>query len=421
MDVNIEQHSHVGYVEIIQDPLRDCRMERIPAALMVVQLHGIKEINSAHSYQTSHQLLIEVAAWLEKNLRDNDFVTFLSDNRFAILLKDIRNEGHAVLAANKITNIAANTFSIDGHYLSVKASIWIALFSRHDLEADTLLQNAEVALDHAIKNGKEYMLHSSEMDKRAAAETDMLVELEDALDKEEFEVHYQPKIRAADLKPCGAEALLRWNSASYGLMSPGIFIPLIEQSPYMFRVTDFVINRALKEQLEWPTGFGKLSVSVNLSPMVFQQPEIKDCIEQALAIWGNDPSCLIFEITETGIMENPEVSYKLLNELRAKGISISIDDFGTGYSSLAYFKILPANEIKIDKSFVSTMLDDEADYKLVQAIINLSHSFGHTVVAEGVETQDALDALKGLGCDIIQGYLISEPIPHHELISWLRN
>ena len=142
MDVNIEQHSHVGYVEIIQDPLRDCRMERIPAALMVVQLHGIKEINSAHSYQTSHQLLIEVAAWLEKNLRDNDFVTFLSDNRFAILLKDIRNEGHAVLAANKITNIAANTFSIDGHYLSVKASIWIALFSRHDLEADTLLQNA---------------------------------------------------------------------------------------------------------------------------------------------------------------------------------------------------------------------------------------------------------------------------------------
>lgn len=420
MDVNIAQHTYVEFVEKIQDPISSSRMQRSPAALMVVQLHGVNQINATHGYRVSHLLHAEVATWLAKNLRDNDSITSLADNKFGIFLNNVRNEGHAILAATKIANITSTLFAIDGHHLAISVSTGIALLSRNDLEADTLLQNAEVALGHAIKNGKSYMLHSPDMDKKIAAEMDMLSELKAALDKEEFEVVYQPKIRTIDHQPCGAEALLRWNSESYGPVSPEIFIPLIEQNPYIFRVTDFVLNRALRAQSQWPSNSGSLPVAVNIPPIIIRQLETQTFIEQALSIWGNDPSCLTLEISETSIMENPELSSRILNAIKGKGVSISIDDFGTGYSSLAYFKTIPANEVKIDKSFVLTMLSDESNYKLVQAIINLAHNFGHTVVAEGVETQDTFDVLKDLGCDCIQGYLVSEPLSQADFINWLK-
>ena len=421
MDINIAQNNFVDFVEKISDPLESSRMNRSPVALMIVQLHGIEKINASYGYSATHMLHTEVAAWLAKNLRENDIISTLAENKFGILLKDMRNEGHAVLAANKISNIKSNLFSIGGNHIKISVSMGVALLARHDLDGDTLLQNAELALEYAVKNGKSHILHSPDIDKRNAAETDMLSELENALENNEFEVVFQPKIRAADYKPCGAEALLRWNSNFYVPVSPGTFIPLIENNPNLFKVTGFVLNRALRSQSQWPVDFGNIPVSVNIPPIITQHLETEAFVEQSLAIWGNDPSSLTLEITETSIMENPELNSRTLSYLREKGISISIDDFGTGYSSLAYFKTIPANELKIDKSFVLTMLSDESNYKLVQVIIDLAHSFGYTAVAEGVETQDILDALKNLGCDCVQGYLISEPLSQTCFIEWLKS
>jgi diguanylate cyclase (GGDEF)-like protein len=421
VNVDITQYNYLKFIEILQDPLRKSRLERAPLALLIIQLHGVDKINSTYGYSVSNSLHVDVAAWLAKNLREIDSVYTLTNYKFGILLNNIRNEGHVKLAVNKLSTISNNLFSIEGHHLTTSISTGVALLESHDLEADKLLHNAETALNFAIKQGKSYVFHTNELDKKAAAEMDMLSELENALDKEEFEVVFQPKIKLNNHILYEVEALLRWNSEFYGPVSPGVFIPLIEQSPYMCNVTDFVLSRALFAQSQWPNEHGIISVAVNIPPIIVQQLEMENFIDQAFAIWGNDPSCLTLEITETCIMENPDQTSTLLTSLQNKGISISIDDFGTGYSSLSYFKTIPTNEIKIDKSFVLTMLEDNDNFRLVKAIIDLAHNFGYTAVAEGVENQETLDALEKLGCDGAQGYFISEALTQKDFLDWLHN
>lgn len=421
MNELIKSCDHSELIEIIEDRLKNCQSSNSLIALIIVQLKDINNINTSLNYCIGNLLYSDIGLWLTQNMREQDTVHALTHDKYAILLKGIRNKGHAILAANKVLEVGSHSFSIDRYQLFTNISLGIALSQNDCIDAVVLLQKAEIALEHAVKNNKVYEVHSPDFKNSYSTEFNIKFELEKALEQGEFTVVYQPKINLIDHLPCGAEALLRWNNASFGSLSPGVFLSYIENTPNMIQITDFVLNKALRDQLDWEDYNYNIPVSVNLSPIVLQQPEVEEMIKRTIAIWGNKPSSLTLEITETNVMENVESNFEILRKIREYGFSISIDDFGTGYSSLAYFKNIPADEIKIDKSFVSHMIDNEADHKLVRTIIDLAHSFNHTVVAEGVEDQATLNALQNLGCDSVQGYFFSKPLAQDDFIEWLNN
>ncbi|HEY9135941.1 MAG TPA: EAL domain-containing protein, partial [Pseudomonadales bacterium] len=244
-------------------------------------------------------------------------------------------------------------------------------------------------------------------------------ELHDALTKNTMELFYQPKVDLRSGKPTHAEALVRWTSPSSGPISPLIFVPIIEQIGRMEDLTKWAVNTALRQLKEWPSLWGDLSVAVNVCPSLVDDPELLSFVSNAITIWDVDPSRLTLEITEGSIIQDPESSFSNLSNIKNKGVKISIDDFGTGYSSLAYFKNIPANELKIDKSFVFHMLENEGDKHITHVISDLAHKFNLSVVAEGVETKEILYALIDAHCDYAQGFYFSKPLPQGQFIEWL--
>jgi sensor c-di-GMP phosphodiesterase-like protein len=245
------------------------------------------------------------------------------------------------------------------------------------------------------------------------------MQLDSAIQRGEMVMHYQPKVRLSDLRPIGAEALMRWNSSSRGTVSPDIFIPIAERTGQIKKLTMWALNTALRQSSEWQHDWGKLSVAVNLPGELATQRDLPDLVESALRLWGKDNIQLVLEITERSLMDRVH-GFDILAAIRALGVEISIDDFGTGYSCLAYFRDIPADELKIDKSFVTRMLTDRASADITSLVIDLAHRFGLTVAAEGVEDSATLDALRASGCDIAQGYLLGKPMPPAAFQEWLQ-
>ena len=244
-------------------------------------------------------------------------------------------------------------------------------------------------------------------------------EIQRALEDDEFSLHCQPKIDLRDRKLYGGESLIRWNSKKYGSINTQYFIDILEGSSFLMPVTNWVLNVALRQCLRFQDSFPGFSVAVNLSPSLLTNHNIVDVVSNAASIWSVDPAHLILEVTEGAMMINPRKSMEILNEFHELGFGVSIDDFGTGYSSLAYLKDLPANEIKIDKSFVMNMASDAKDASIVKAAIDLAHALGLKIVAEGVEDENTLELLSEMGCDYAQGYYMAKPMPYEELISWM--
>jgi EAL domain-containing protein (putative c-di-GMP-specific phosphodiesterase class I) len=244
-------------------------------------------------------------------------------------------------------------------------------------------------------------------------------ELGRALDQTELELYYQPKIDLKTGNPCGAEALMRWNHPTRGLVLPDVFIPVADRTGNLEPMTWYAINTALRQQSEWPELWGELSVAVNLSVNVLKSKQLSITIRDAEKIWGSESHRLILEITEDALISDPDKGFSILRQLQSEGIRIAIDDFGTGYSSMSHFRDMPADELKIDKSFVLNMLDDERDRQIVRTAIDLGHTFGFAVVAEGVENEAIRNELIDMKCDIAQGYLYARPMPQQEFIEWL--
>lgn len=298
----------------------------------------------------------------------------------------------------------------------VSLRIGMAMGASPAVEAETLLQSAETALLSAAVDDNSYAIFSAEQLARVSESMRLENDLEAAINNKEFEFHYQPKISAGDFKPCGAEALIRWRHPKRGLVSPDLFIPLADRTGRMEPLTAFVLNTTFRQAAEWPS---EISLSINLSPRMLSSSELVELISLSLATWNFDPTRVFIEITEGALITDPESSYSLLSQLRKLGIQISIDDFGTGYSSLAYFKNIPADELKIDKSFVLNMFDDEGDKRIVRTILKLSKEFGLKVTAEGVEDERTALMLVQLGCDRLQGYHYSKPLAHPDFLAWL--
>jgi diguanylate cyclase (GGDEF)-like protein len=415
-DRQVNQTDPATFQGLLGRSLRSLHGSDQSLGLVIVNLEGYDRLLSAFGFRACSVLVAKFASALMASVRPGDRVVRISESRFAVLITPLRNHGILVLAANKISKICSRPITIDQNEITITTRIGIATGPDQGSDAEALLQNAETALLTAFSEDREFAIFSPE---QLGRESDLLrleSELDAALKNKEFELYFQPKIATRDFTACGAEALMRWNNPERGFVSPEIFIPLTDRTGRMEPLTAFLLNSALAQASEWPR---ELSLSINLSPRMLQSSELVEMVAGALKLWDFRPESLIIEITEGAIVADPELGFAVLNQLRDLGPKISIDDFGTGYSSFAYFKSIPADELKIDKSFVQNMFDDEGDKKIVRAIVQLSKEFGFAVTAEGVEDERTARILAQYACDRLQGYHFSRPLPQAEFLSWL--
>lgn len=382
-----------------------------PLALIVVDIDNFVQINSAGGYALGDDALRHLARQLQSVARDQDIVARLGDNRFALLLPQVRNRGHAELAIQKLFRLLQSPLQAGDARLTLPVTVGVALFPEHASQAEHLLGKAELALATARVEARHYLFAPDDPQAQTLSWMwDMEMALDGAIERGEMQMHYQPKIRSSDLRIIGAEALMRWRRPSHGEVSPDVFIPLAERSGRIKQLTLWALNTALRQAGEWNPDQQPFEIAVNLPGELTLQRDLPELLENALQLWGKDKLQLVLEITERSLMDRDH-AMRVLSQIRNLGVQVSIDDFGTGYSCLAYFKNIPADELKIDQSFVQGLLTDTASADITTLIIDLAHRFGLKVAAEGVEVVETFDMLKRGGCDIVQGYLFGRPMP----------
>jgi len=388
--------------------------------LVLVKLSHLRDINNAYGFSTGDACLETIVLRLIKTARPNDVVGHLGGGLFALLVAKPCDEALLELAINRLLDELSPPVVIGKRTLAIACRAAGGLYRDHGPTPDALLAAVENGLHETFREGRPYRLIMPRPYGRVTDDFTLLRAVEEALDKGEFNLNYQPQLNLKDHRVAGFEALLRWNHDIYAKVSPERLIPLAEKNDVIVPLTRWTFNAALRQFSELQGLPPKAKVSVNLSAQLLTHASILDIIADALAIWDVAPERLMVEITETSMMINPEASIEAVHSLRELGTCISIDDFGTGYSSLAYLERLPLDELKIDKSFVRQVASNEHDQKIVRAIIDLAHTFGMHVVAEGIEVQEAENLLLELGCDIGQGYLYSRPVTAEMLDYWLR-
>jgi diguanylate cyclase len=385
-------------------------------AVLFIDLDRFKTINDSLGHVIGDDLLRAVAARLQQLVRGEDSVSRLGGDEFVILLHEVAVPEDATAVAAKIVEALRSPFRIHEHELFASASIGISVFPLHGDCAQTLITRADVAMYAAKQAGRNgFQAFAASMTSFLPERLKLENDLRRALERGEFELHYQPKLDVRDRRLVGMEALLRWQHAQRGLIAPQHFIPLAEETGLIVPIGRWVIHEACAQNKAWQAaGLGNLRVAVNVSGAQFREKNLHDYVAEALAAAQLAPECFEIEITESVVMHNPSEAIVTLERLSAMGIHISIDDFGTGYSSLSYLKRFPINKLKIDRSFIRHISSDMNDAAIVRATIGLAHHLRLTVVAEGVETDDQLQFLRMLGCDEYQGYHISEPVPASE-------
>ncbi len=407
-------HDRVGQA------IASARREHLPVAVMIMDLDRFKEVNDTLGHSSGDELLEQVGVRLRAALRESDTVARLGGDEFGVLLPRVVDSAAAVAVARKLRKALEEPFTIHGLALQIEASVGIALYPEHGDDVHSLLQRADVAMYVAKEHPGGCEVYAKERDDYSPDRLTLLTELRRAIDVGELVLHYQPK---ADLKTghvTGVEALVRWNHPQRGLVRPDEFIPLAQKTGVIVPLTFFVLNDALRQCRTWLLEGLDLCVGVNLSARNLLDVHLPDTVGELLTKWEVPPSLLELEITESTILADPVRAMNILSRLSGMGIRLAIDDFGTGYSSLAYLKRLPVDELKIDKSFVQGMEEDENDAVIVRSTIDLGRNLGLRVVAEGVETAEAWRQLAALGCDVAQGYYLSRPVPANELAAWLR-
>ncbi len=408
------------FLNILRGEVGDAIEHKTTIALFVIKINRFRRINSLYGYPAGDKVLHSFATTLDQVRRRGDHIARIGDNKFALLLSGIANEGHATLAAYKIERLLGTPVEIDGNSISCSVHMGIAVCPVHGAGESDLMNMAEEALDCSKQTDQLFCLAESPEEAGLSDSWDIEVQLANAIENSEMRVYFQPKISLITGKPTGAEALIRWQSRSHGLIGPDEFIPVAEEMGLSKPLTIWMLNSALRQSTEWTKQWGDLDVSVNIPTQLLEDPDFVGLVLSSEGLWKNEHITLCLEVLEQYFVTDVESCFAKLKELRSEGIHISIDDFGTGYSSLSYFRDIPADELKIDRSFVETLLQDEANANIVTLIIDLAHKFGLSVVAEGAEDLDTLDALKKLNCDKVQGYIIAKPIPASRFGSWLK-
>jgi diguanylate cyclase (GGDEF)-like protein len=390
-------------------------------ALVVVDVDGFAAINGIHGYDFGDQALRHLAEQLRQVQRQQDYLARIGADRFAMILPRIMNPGHAELAVQKLLRLLDTPFQLGEARVRLNVTLGVALSPLHASHAEYLLRLAERALHSARVAGRRFEFPPESGREDTLSELwDLELDLAGAVQRGEMRLLYQPKIRLSDGRPVGAESLMRWQHRSRGLVSPDVFIPIAERTGQIKPLTIWAMNTALRQAAEWQHPFGQLSVAVNVPAELVSQHDLPDLVENALKLWGSSHVELALEITERSLVAAPEQSFRLLSRIRELGVKVSIDDFGTGYSCLAYFRNIPADELKIDKSFVTGLLSDPACAEIASVIIDLAHRFRLSVVGEGIEEEAVAQALRQRGCDVAQGHLYGKAMEPAAFQAWLQ-
>jgi diguanylate cyclase (GGDEF)-like protein len=394
------------------------KRRRSPLAVLFIDLDGFKAVNDTLGHAGGDELLKDVAARLQSAVRTGDTVARISGDEFAIVLTDLVRAEDAALVAQKVIDLLGESVQVRGSELFVTASVGIAAFPADGRDAESLIGAADAAMYRAKQSGRNaYQFFTAEINQRSRARVQLGSELRRALEREEFLLFYQPKYQLATRRPSGAEALLRWKHPERGIVSPAEFIPVLEETGLIVPVGEWAIRRACEDLKAWQSAGTKIGqVSVNLSARQFRHQELDARIKSLVSAAGVEPGSIELELTESYLMQDPDQAIRVMRRLSEAGVRIAIDDFGTGYSSLAYLTQFPVSALKIDRSFVRDMSRDKTDATIVRTIIEMAHSLGFTVIAEGVETEEQASLLQLLRCEQAQGSLFAPPMPAHELV-----
>lgn len=420
--------NRLAFESHLTQALRHAERNAQQVGLMLIDLDNFKNINDTLGHHVGDELLKQVALRLSDCVRASDLVARLGGDEFVVLLPEIDGPLTAARVASKIQTILADSYTVAEHMLFATPSIGISLYPTDGQDTSTLLRNADTAMYHAKSAGRNnHQFYAARMN-AAAGER---LQLENALRKaitaitpltSEFALHYQPQIDARTGRVCGMEALLRWTSPTAGSVSPMRFIPIAEETGLIQPIGDWVIWESCRQIREMKDrGFNNVTVAINISAHQLRHENLLLMVRGALSCYDLRPTDIELEVTESTAMQNPEVTLSILDQFAAMGIKLAIDDFGTGYSSLAYLKHLPIKCLKLDRSFVTDIETDANDASICAATIALGHSLGLELVAEGVETAMQKEFLCRLGCDILQGYLYSKPLPFEEAMTFLKD
>ncbi len=390
-------------------------------ALMFMDLDQFKHINDLLGHTVGDQLLQSVAQRLVGCVRRSDTVSRQGGDEFVLLLPNIEQAEDVALAAQKMLATIALPHHIDRHELHIGVSIGISIYPDDGQDAETLIKNADTAMYHAKENGRNnYQFFEPEMNARAVKRQFIGAGLRHALERQEFVLHYQPKINLHSGSIVGIEALVRWQHPQRGLLAPAQFLPIAEDSGLILPIGRWVLHEACLQARAWQdAGLPSIPVAVNTSALEFRARDFLDNLRATFEDTRLEPRYLVLELTESVLMRDAKSADSVLQALEDLGVQLAVDDFGTGYSSLAYLSKLPLCELKIDQSFVAGMMKDENDAIIVRSTIALAHNLGLKVVAEGIENQESLKLLEVLGCDMGQGYLFARPLPAEDFTRWV--
>jgi diguanylate cyclase (GGDEF)-like protein/PAS domain S-box-containing protein len=392
----------------LRQAIHTTNRERASFALLLMDLDRFKEINDTFGHRYGDLVLQELAIRLQTVLRESDTVARLGGDEFGMILPATDEQG-AALVTDKLFAILREPFDIDGQSLDIEGSIGITLYPDHGEEATVLLSRADVAMYVAKRAHEGHAFYTAEDDQYSPTKLILVGELRQAIERNELVLHYQPKVNVRTGRQDGVEALVRWQHPRRGLLTPDRFVPMAEHTGLIKPLNLWVLNEALRQCREWHDAGLEMHVAANLSARNLHDPQLPETIGKLLQKWRVRPEWFSLEITESAVMADPRRAIEVLQRLRDMHVCIVIDDFGVGYSSLSYLARLPADELKIDKSFVLDMNDNSDGRFIARSVIDLGHNLGLRVVAEGVENKESWDLLAGLGCDVAQGYYIGRP------------
>jgi diguanylate cyclase (GGDEF)-like protein len=396
--------------------LADASYKNEKLIVLLMDLDRFKDINDTLGHHYGDELLRRISPMLSSCVSESGIVARVGGDEFAIVLPRTNIQG-AIRVINKIASSVEQNYQIDNHSLDVRLSIGLAVYPTDGESRDELMKKADVAMYMAKRTGATYVAYDKSIDEYSIRRLNMTAELREAVKHGQLQLYYQPKVEMFSQQICGMEALARWHHPKHGFLSPVEFISVAEQNGMINSLSRWVLHTALHEFKTLSLQFRELGLSVNLSARNLQDENFPDIVHHYLKESGIAPQRLTLEITESSLMEDIERAGRILQKLHDQGVKISIDDFGTGYSSMAHLKQLPINEIKIDKSFVGNMLEDENDAIIVRTTIDLAHNMGRVVTAEGVHSQEIFDLLEILRCDMVQGFHIHKPMPIEDFLS----
>ena len=404
----------------LEQALESASKSKQRVALMFMDLDHFKEINDTLGHPVGDLILQEVANRLAETIADNGLTARLGGDEFAVILPCI-DRCRCSDVSEAIAGALEREFQVGGHKLYVGGSIGVAMYPDNGVEVSVLMRHADVAMYSAKHTGKHTAFYDDTQDENSVLRLQLVKDLKDAISNDHLELYYQPKLDLKREAVTSVEALLRWDHPEHGMVPPDRIIPIAEQTGIIRQLTQWVLRSALQQQARWRKAGTDIGVAVNLSAHDLRDNSLPETVAELLATTGTAPEKLTLEVTESAMMSDLSNAAALLSRIKEMGVGIAIDDFGTGFSSLSYLKKLPVRELKIDKSFVINMNNDENDAMIVHSTIDLAHNLGLSVVAEGVENQESLERLHAQGCDFIQGYHLCRPVPPDQLERWLRD